>query len=85
MIFLSVLIFEPLFQMLIPYQDILTIFAFIVVLVSISYKDHRLLPLNDKLDQTVHDLDRTDLANTIIEIYKLKEEKENGQNEDAHT
>ena len=75
MIFLSVIIFKPLYQMLIPYQDILTIFAFIVVLVSIAYKDHKLQPLNDKLDQTVHGLDRTDLANIIIEIYKLKRGK----------
>lgn len=84
MIFLSVFIFEPLYQILISYQDILTIFAFIVVLVSIAYKDHRLQPLSEKLDQTAHNLDRTDLASTIIEIYRLKEEKENGQNEDAH-
>ena len=83
-VFIAVLIFDKVYQIIVPYQDIITVFAFSIVHLSIGYKEYKTANIKKEIDIMMECVDRTELVNALMQIYDLKEEKNNGKAKDEN-
>ncbi len=79
-VFLCILIFRGIYSFLLPWQDLLTLFAFIVILSCAAYKEHRLCKINEYIVKKASFINHLDIATRMIDIYEYKKgKKDNGQ------
>lgn len=83
-VFLIVLIVEWFYKVFYPVQELLTLAAFIVVLITVAYKDWKMQEADRKLKEYEAFIEKYNLAISMIEIYEMtKGDSEDGQNENA--
>lgn len=82
-VFLIVLIVDWFYMVFYPVQDLLTMAAFIIVLITVAYKDWRIQEADNKMKDYASSIEKYDLALSMIEIYEMRKgDCEDGQNED---
>ena len=66
--FFAFLLFDRMYQLLFPFQEILTILAFIIVLCGSVYKEKKINKINKEVRQRMEKLKRMAVAASVIEI-----------------
>ena len=83
-IFLFITFFDGIYKLFFPIQDVLTMLAFIVVLITVSYKDAKMNKLQTEIQVLDMELDKHSLALALTEIEDcLEGVKKDGKNENA--
>lgn len=77
-VFLLILVFETVYKLLLPIQDILTMVAFIIILCGTAYKEHKINQINTEIMQNIESQKRLMVATSVIEVYQEGKKKNNG-------
>lgn len=80
--FLLIILVDPIYNWFIPSQGVLTMTAFVIVLVTAIYRDATLQKYISLWDKSKALVEKQELAVAMIELYE-KRGQEDGENEDA--
>lgn len=74
--FLIILLFDWAYRFAYPFQEILAIFAFIVVLFNVGYKEAKIKEIEEEYNKRLSIFEKQELATAIVTIYSEKRRKE---------
>ncbi|MBR3015682.1 MAG: hypothetical protein IKH57_01125 [Clostridia bacterium] len=70
--FLIILLFDWAYKFAYPFQEILTIFAFIVVLFNVGYKETKIKEIEEEYNKRLSLFEKQELATAIMSIYEKR-------------
>ena len=69
--FFAIIILDPVYQTIMPFQDLLTLLAFIIVFIVSTYKEKRMNQLNFEIQKYMISHGKLEVARIILELVSL--------------